>query len=230
MKRIEKYNLAFDDKLMAINHYTKHQQMLPYVGEQYADQRVLIISESHYVPEDFKSDLSNWYEQPSDKLIKEMEGNTNTRDVIDNFFNKKGHRLFSNLNTALKQSEKGIDLSGIAWYNFYQKPAQHKKEFANPDDRDIKEAIEVFEGVIKALEPKLIVFVSKNSFGCLQRGEGGKEDRKWNESLNCHQFKNHEVPICAVDHPNSPWWNNGYGKENKTGKQRFKGIIRKYLG
>lgn len=91
-------------------------------------------------------------------------------------------------------------------------------------------AIDVFEGVIQTLEPKLIVFVSKKSFGSLQKGEGGKQDRKWNSSLKGHKFKNYEVPILVTPHPNSPWWNRKHGEQNRTGKQQFEGIIKKHLG
>lgn len=35
MSRIEKFNLEFDKALLDNEHFTKHPQMLPYVGDHY---------------------------------------------------------------------------------------------------------------------------------------------------------------------------------------------------
>ncbi|PWH86289.1 hypothetical protein [Brumimicrobium oceani] len=231
MKRIEMFNLAYDDKLMEINHYKKHPQMMPYVGEDYDTYKILIISESHYVPDNFKGDISNWYDNPTLELVNSMKGNTNTRGVINNFFdkNRKGHRLFHNINSALKNGNKNIDLKSVAWYNFYQKPAKHKKEFKKDNSLDKKIAIEVFEENIKILDPKLIFFVSKNAFGSLQNGKGDYKDRKWCEILKGHKFKNHQVPIQVAVHPNCSWWNRKHGQRKETGKQQFERKIRNHF-
>jgi hypothetical protein len=228
---INKFNVKFDNDLLTINHYKTHSQMLPYIGENYDKYKVLIISESHYVPSGYKEDINtqNWYQNPTSELITSLEGNTNTRDVIGNFFNKKGHKLFINLNDSLKKAVEGLGLEGVAWYNFYQKPAKHKTELNNPHDEDIKVAIEVFEGVINILKPSLIIFVSMNAFGALQKGSGGANDRKWNPELRAHQFKNFQIPILTVSHPNSPWWNRKHGEAKQSGKEKFERIIKERL-
>ena len=39
----------YDDELKKIEHYKKHNEMLPYIGKHYKQARILLVGESHYV-------------------------------------------------------------------------------------------------------------------------------------------------------------------------------------
>jgi hypothetical protein len=228
MNKIDLYNLEFDKKLHGIKHYSTHPEMLPYVGDNYNKSKLLIISESHYAPKSFKEECrpEDWYHNRTIELYKKMEGNTGTRNVINNYITGKGHRLFSNIEAALKRTDRNLALENIAWYNFYQRPAKHKKEFNNPAQEDIAVSLDVFEGVLEILDPNLVIFVSKNAFGCLQKGPGKKKDREWSEEMRAHQYKQFKNPIVVTTHPNSSWWNRKHGKNKETGRVRFERIIK----
>lgn len=213
---------TFDELLKENSHFNNHPEMLPYIGENYANKRILIISESHFVPKNIKYQPDDtWYSGLYD--IKSVSNNSNTRDVMKQVFLGKGHILFSNLSDALKQTNSNIDLRDISWYNFFQKPAAYGVSI-KPTDLDIQIALEIFEENLNILKPKLVVFISTLSFKYLNN------DRVWSKEINGHKYKKFDIPIGIVPHPTSVWWNKKSKlHNNKTGKQKFIDIINDHI-
>jgi hypothetical protein len=147
---------SFDEALLKNEHYRIHQEMLPFVGENYDENRILIISESHFVPKEIKNQLDdNWYKTNDIVYLEKTMGkNSDTRCVIAQTAKGKGHSMFHNLSNALKEVDPKLSLKDIAWYNFYQNLAAFGKSII-PSDLDKTVAIEVFEHNLNVLKPNL---------------------------------------------------------------------------
>lgn len=215
----------YDEKLMEDDHFKIHSEMLPYIGSKYVEQKILVISESHFVPisnNNIPSD-NEWYNPKDiDFLLHSIEYNTFTREIIEKFFSeKKSHRLFLNINNALKETKLILGIENIAWYNFFQKPA-FNKDSIKPTRIDCEIAERVFEKVIETLNPNLIILTSVKSFNFIL------PNLKWIDEKQAYNYKNFPFKIDFVAHPNSNWWNRKslkYSIKNtnqpRTGRQKF---------
>jgi hypothetical protein len=220
----------YDERLKSeISFYQLHPMMLPFIGENFEKYKILLVSESHYLPKEEKNEIKDdwynpdvvWYDEKS-KWGKRIRGNHRTRKVVENF----DHKLFKNLKTELKTHHNSLDFSYFAWYNFFQKPAMHgatiKKQITK---KDIEVSHEIFEKLISILQPNAVLFISKLAFDSLQKDAKGKFVRKYSPDFKAHQFKNYELPIYWAHHPNSLYWN----RKNKTvanGAQRFQNALK----
>lgn len=219
---------SFDEKLMEDDHFKVHSEMLPYIGSKFNEQKILVISESHFVPinDNIPSD-NEWYKPKDIKiLLKSIEYNTFTREIIEKFFSeKKSHRIFLNINNALKGSKLILGIDNIAWYNFFQKPA-FNKDSISPTRIDCEIAERIFEKVIGTLQPNLIIFTSVKSFNFIL------PNLKWIDKKQAHYYKSFSCKIEFVAHPNSIWWNRKSLKysikdtnQSRTGRQKFIDVV-----
>lgn len=55
-------DISFNPELLKIEHFKHYPQMIPFVGKNYKDTRLLIIAESHYLPESDKERFNTWYD------------------------------------------------------------------------------------------------------------------------------------------------------------------------
>ena len=87
-------DISFNPELLKINHYQYYPQMIPFVGKNYKETRLLVIAESHYLPpktEDFDPEkLSNaWYEYGKNPIPEIWENNpgktVNLKEQVDSF-------------------------------------------------------------------------------------------------------------------------------------------------
>jgi hypothetical protein len=150
----------FDEELKNDKHYQIHYEMLPFIGNSYKEKRILVISESHYVPinKSIPTDEEWYYPKDIKQLLHDIQCNTFTREILEKIFNeKKPHRLFINLRNALKKSEHSFGMEHIGWYNFFQKPAFNKASI-KPTSLDYEISKRVFEHILTVLAPKLIIF------------------------------------------------------------------------
>lgn len=194
-------NTEFDKQFEEIAHYQIHKEMLPFVGTRFNETNILLISESHYVPQECKEIITDdWYKNRD--FVQHLKGNNNTRNVA----NGGNHPLFKSIVSASKEVNPALDFSCFAWYNFYQKPAQHKdsiKKGLTKNDKLI--AREVFEKVITILQPSAIIFLSKLAFDEIYVDEKKNLTRKWNNETHSHNYMDFTIPIYAIQHPNSAW-------------------------
>lgn len=92
---MEEYrDISFNSKLLEIEHFKHYPQMIPFVGKNYKETRLLVIAESHYLPpktEDFDPEkLSNaWYEYGKNPIPEIWENNpgktVNLKEQVDSF-------------------------------------------------------------------------------------------------------------------------------------------------
>jgi len=172
----EKYN----SKLLEIEHYKKHRQMLPFVGKHYGEcKKLLIIGESHYLEgagkeEKNKKIIEEWYCKSIDDLKindEEVYNFTNTAQVVELYHNvyKGVHRMWGNIRKAICDTDFRPDgnehiLSFIAFMNFFQRPSQKNGESIDHDEKDRSIANETLAEVIKVLDPNCLFFVSKETW------------------------------------------------------------------
>lgn len=199
-----------------IPYYKVHPIMLPFIGENYERNKILLISESHFLPQGDSIPMSDeWYE--NSELGLRVQKNHDTRKVVEKF----DHPLFKNITLATKEVDSNIDFSQFAWYNFFQKPALNRdtiKKHLTKKDKEI--SLDIFEKLIEILQPKTIVFLSKLAFDTIHKDLDGEIVRSYSQNIKAHQYKSISIPIKWAHHPNSMHWNS-LKKANPTGKQRF---------
>jgi hypothetical protein len=218
---------SFDNIFKEEPHFQIHQEMLPYIGPDYERNKILLISESHFVPCDKGIPTDDEWYNPKDinKLLLEIEYNTNSREILEKFFNQKKHRLFINFDSALRKTNLSIGIEHVSWYNYFQKPA-FNKDSIRPTILDYEIAKRVFEKVLETINPNVIIFTSVKSFNSLL------SDLKWNNVEQAYFYKSFNSRIDFVSHPNSAWWNRNSKKyidrilnQPRTGQQKFIDVI-----
>lgn len=221
----------FDEELKKDQHFQIHYEMLPFIGSSFKESRILIISESHYVPlnKSIPTDEEWYFPKDIKELLTDIQCNTFTREIIEKIFSgKKPHRIFINLRNALKKSEHSFGIEHIGWYNFFQKPAFNKASI-NPTKLDYEVAHRVFEHLLFTLEPKLIIFTSVKSFDSI------RSFLNWDREKQGYFYKSYNSKIDFVAHPNSAWWYrksqkylNKETNEKRSGQRKFIDLINKH--
>ena len=201
----EKYNEA----LSKIEHFSKFNHMIPFVGSQYEKFKILIVAESFYLPQKSTIHLDKMWYQKSTKDLNEEERNwTSPVFVIYDFLkNKKvdkGHTIFVNLKNAL---EEALDIQTkdvykyIAYYNFFQRPAKYTESIKIiSEDKDV--SCKVFTRVFNVLKPNIVVVTSS----------------KCRDNITFPiEMKD---KIIFTPHPVSAWWYRK-DKKNNNGRNKF---------
>ena len=89
----------YDRELGIIKQFTLHQELLPFIGKHYDEYKILLVGESHYLPEDTgvkAEDFELWYSHQAPKAFKEREKDYyTTRNVIDRFISHNRSRSYS---------------------------------------------------------------------------------------------------------------------------------------
>jgi hypothetical protein len=219
----------YDEILKENSHLKIHQEMLPYIGPNYDKHKILLISESHYVPKGLNIlNDDEWYNPKDIKALTDsIEDNTHTRYIAEKIYVGKTHPLFTNINSALKKSNLKTEFNHVAWYNFYQKPAGTHNTI-NANEKDDLVAIDVFNKITNTITPSVIIFLSVKSFNLMYP--------KLTYSKESESYFLTEKPNIKVDyvaHPNSAWWNRQskrYGNSinsTRTGHDKFIDLINK---
>jgi len=197
LRGTKKYN----KELLEIDHFTKHPQMIPFVGKYWGQyKKLLILGESHCMPDDF----------PKDTI--EDVGWTNTVEIIDKtWYEDKEHVIFKNIDHAIIDSgfcpgyifgENSFCF--ISFMNFFQRPALNAGEAILPNKDDIEIANETLIEVVNILKPDYLFFASRKARDCLKE--------EWFKDL----LENGKVGFSSDD-----------GRTLSTGKQAFINFLQK---
>ena len=164
-------------------------------------KKLLIIRESHHLPESTLINLNDceaWYENSTESLSSEDIRYTDTATIISKE-DKEPHRIYQNLFGALRKA--GIrdknhhnPFCHVA-YNFFQMPASYGKGLKRTDLQD-KKAYDVFEEVIKTLQPDLVFIASKKTWHAFLNEYWGTSNRTQAEPLQV----NTETKILLCDY------------------------------
>lgn len=210
------------DKLFKknITHYKQHKQMIPFVGKHWGDyKKLLIIGESHYLPEkSLKRTIKNWYELTTSDLNEDEIGWTSTAKIVDECQKYNSPRLYIILNKAIMDSGFKPEntenvLQYVSFMNFFQRPAQKTGKSIIHNDEDVLIANTVLKGVCSIIKPDYIFFISSKA---------------------CDVSDIEKITVGHSCHPACPWWNrkaktNSFAtpKNPLTGKESFIKFIRK---
>ncbi|MFA7401956.1 MAG: hypothetical protein WCZ21_05445 [Bacteroidales bacterium] len=199
----------YDEALLKIEHFSKFNHMIPFVGNQYEKFNILIIAESFYLPQESTIHLDKkWYQKSTKDLNKEeCEWTSPVYAICDFLKNEKvdkGHTIYLNLKNAL---EKALDMETkdvykyIAYYNYFQRPAKYTESIEiTSEDKDVSN--KVFTGILNILKPNLIVVTSS----------------KCRDNITFPiEIKD---KIIFTPHPVSVWWNRK-DSNNNIGKNKF---------
>ena len=135
----------YDDKLKELAWFKLHPQLLPFIGRNYDEYKILQIGESHYINrENDKFGIcyfrDHWWNESCDDLVAEYGGWFNTRKVVEDCLNggkSRAYNIFYNTiksfsEVILKKKISHINLKdkqlyhNFSFMNFYQMPSLHK--------------------------------------------------------------------------------------------------------
>ncbi len=220
----------FDEKLMKIEHYRKYSEMLPWIGYDYKNQKikVLTVGESHYLSKTstYHHDPISWY---AGILMsnKPDKAGIHTRKVIFSGiltqWKKKSKVIFKNTESALLSSnlfpiKPDSAYDNIAFMNFFQRPAEKSGKSIKVKDLDLTISSQVFTEVVNIIKPDVVIFTSVLAY---------------KYAKNCaalDYLSTNEITFTKCPHPATSWWNRKskmYG--NETGKNHFITFINKQL-
>jgi len=215
----------FDNQLLTIQVYKKHPSLLPYIGRHYNDTRILLLGESHYLDseeDESTKKMENWYGTQTENYNFKWPVNLDTRSVVNNYLNcrrSKAHSMFRKPAEALIKAWDLNDVNdseaftSFAFMNYFQRPEANAGKSINLNEEDKKVACDTLNDVIKIIEPKLILFLSKKAYDSYIELAGDIEDKN----------------IDYVYHPTSKFWNKDNGKDKAVksfGKKRYDGYAK----
>ena len=213
-----KSDTSFDDKLERIDHYKIHREMLPFIGTQYNQTKILLVGESHYIKSYCELNDSikkyydiDWYLQPVPADFPDSWW-FNTRTVVHNFLTKnrsRSHSMFRNPSNVMQEVWDLCDMCDsyafdtCAYMNYFQRPASNEGETMDNTDQDNNVSLKTFNCVINAIGAKTVIFLSKTAY---------------KQYVSSIRLSNNSTSVCFeyVNHPTCPHWYNERGKDKFT--------------
>ena len=195
-----------ESNLLKIGIFSKYNNLIPYLGKNYSQYKILIIGESHFLEENVIDQVKDdFYEGNLNNYEHYIKENINILNNKYECTRKKLHPIHKNILSALKKNN--LDYNNIAYYNFFLKPAKFRTTL-NLTEKDIEVANDVIKKIINILTPRIIIFVSKKAY------------------LNYH---NRESKSFYVQHPTCHWWYKKSTNQKLYGKEKFVDIISKNI-
>lgn len=206
--------------------FARFPELVPAWGNHFwredrAHKKMLLIGESNYfndadIPYSDFLQPQEWYRNPDAKLIPEYRktdvGNWKTYKTFTRVYDCMNRILDEN---HIEHEEDALCES--AFYNYFLRPAYNtgrKKQFV-PQPVDLDVAGEALTGIIRVLEPELIVFLSKLAYSSFLKYCNEKEI-VWEG-----------IAIELVNHPAS-WRFHNAEKSACCGKIKFETLLREY--
>lgn len=202
--------------------YERYPMMKPFVGSNYGESEnpsLLLIGESHYLPEGSKQHLKakDWYEGDSSTLTeKEQTWINPTSSIAKSLpggFKDKAKSIFRNSFQVINDyGPKFQDYRQVAdhivFYNYFLRPAKKGKSLLVKEE-DVIIADEVFRVIYDHYQPDAIVFLSRLAY---------------------RKFRATEivtVPLKATPHPGSAYWNRA---ASRYGGKRGRDLLSELIG
>lgn len=202
----------------------QYPELKPFVGPLIGKDgmpAILLIAESHYVPDDEKTQqhltAEKWYAGNRGTTTDYTLNCIRTSSIFPCEAKRRSNSIHGILPREINKNGPQFRdlsiLSYLAFYNFYLRPARvingHPTHLA-PTPLDTEYANAAFSYWVGKINPTAIAFVSKNAW------------------VHLDKSRMPDVPHVAVPHPKRPHWNThckSYG--GKTGRELFADFIRK---
>lgn len=196
----------FDSQLDLIPHYCLYPEMRVWVGRNFASRHIqlLVVGESHYMPDTctVHHDPIAWYSGV--EIPAGAHDWLRTRGVIQNGietrWNTKSKTIYRNIEAAIVTSGIFPDtprsvFSEIAFFNFFQRPAESLGASVRVSKADREMACMVFQEVVGTIKPTAVAFTS--TLASNHAKAGGLSDF----------LKAKGIVYVTTAHPSSAWWN-----------------------
>lgn len=207
-----------------------HPEYKPFVGEYYNDNKktpikILFIGESHYLPEEYNIDYSEWYNNDTESFKKKYSIKEehlswiNTSKIIEEDVIKgipaRAHFIYTQIgdiyghifldNKCYKEA-----LKHIAFVNYFIRPKKKNKD--NFSDEDKEKAFVNLKEVVDEKKPDKVIFINKESY--TSYSESMK--KSFDKNLDSRVVKNY------TPHPSTEKWEEkciSYG--NISGREKL---------
>ena len=180
--------MSIKTKLKNVPAHRKYPRIIPYVGSKYEEKRLLLILESHYLPDGstIHLDPKKWYESDESLLNEEEKSWIHTEDIMKTHPHDLtlNHKAIRKVFCAIRDTKLFSDLDKedpfpyFALMNYFVRPAKcgqgMKPSYRIKEIRehDVEPANERLEAVVEILNPKGVIFLSCFAYDCC-RGSGG---------------------------------------------------------
>lgn len=220
-----------NEELRSLHVYSIHEELLPFIGTNYTDYRILLVGESHYLPDPennpgykpkVESDFFDWYKKDYVDIMTETNPNEKdyfrTSNLVECYMRdqriNKGWNIWYNTGKILAEVLTSINpnvdafsaYQYVAFINYFQRPEINNGGSISASEEDKDWAKNNLNDVRKILEPKETIFLSKKAYNCYDPKDGGN--------------------ISVVSHPTCPWWNRDNGNH---GREKFREIIQNII-
>lgn len=244
--------MEYDEKLCKIPFFMIHKELLPFVGMDYDQYKILQIGESHYLNqregnaqvhiEDF---MKNWWESPCQNLLEKSNsvGWVNTRDVVKRYMDGNGtYTIFTNVlksfsSVVLKHDLPHITLADksryhyFAFMNFYQMPSLYAGErywkSLNMDDHNNQENSsrmwdKCMEESCKVVDQ--VIGILNPKMIAFTSTAAGNDYKNYKKAKYAKDSR-----VVYTSHPQTPYtWNKPLKSlGQKTGKAHFEEMLKK---
>lgn len=185
------------------NFFQLHPELLPHIGDDYERFKILIIAESHYLPENFADKaryFMEWYDTSTDEIGGLLSGVVNNWDEavdwfttrVANSFSYKVEKYFLEVMREfnLVDGDNFDILDYVAFFNYYQRPnllTARGFQTIFDDDREDRYACEISKQVIDVIRPNLVLILSKRCSDSFSRNYGAPLP----ENIKCFPYPNH---------------------------------------
>lgn len=216
------FTTHFDNSFRQVNHYRLYPELYPWVGEHYMSQerKILVLGESHYLSpcSTYHLDPAEWYQGVN--ISGQADRNhILTRDIIRNGilngWKQKSKLIYKNIETALLEAEvkapgNQTPISTIAFYNYFQRPAEKSGQSIRITSLDASHSAATLISVLGILRPNMVIFCGKVAW-------------KAARAHGVVQFATEsDIQLINTVHPSTSWWNRKMqNHKSRTGKQVF---------
>lgn len=203
--------------------FVRFPDLIPALGEHFWREdgqhgKLLLIGESNYFDDndaehsDFR-DAERWYKAGDARLIPDYRKTDVGNYISYPTFNKVFDIMDRVLDEAGIEHEAG--LSEAAFYNYYLRPAYNngRRKGFRPQPIDDEVAGDALTGIIDAIKPNVIIFLSKLAYTA------------FTDYCAAKGLAFDGIVMEHVSHPASIWWNRDGGAR---GKARFEQLLKEH--
>ena len=141
--------------------------MKPWIGDEYETYRILVVCESHYMPEGstMNLDADRWYSATEDELSECERSYIHTAECVKYRLSPEGRRRLRD--NAYVRIDRVVQFGRIAFSNYFYRPAVYKRSIRSVGitrrDRQVAEAI--LRWLAYFHRPRLIIVAAKTNAG-----------------------------------------------------------------
>ena len=156
-----------DGRVTVPEHLRRFPCMLPWEGNAYADHRIMVICESHYMPKGstINHDADRWYSAEQDDLTESERCYINTRQCVRDRLSPDWRP--KNPKNAYVRINEIVSFDRIVFANYFYRPAKYKCNIwsVGVTLRDEKVSKCILTWLVAYYQPKFVIVAAKTSSG-----------------------------------------------------------------